>query len=145
MEKHWENNTDATNTEKESPTMHQIDILLVDDDATIRELLTILLQEAGYTVTAVADAVDACTCLASSSFQLLLTDHFMPNMLGAELVTRVREQHPELHTILMSSNPHIEFIARVIGADGWWAKSPGIVNLFQQIHQVLNGGKTESI
>ena len=117
--------------------MSQHDILLVEDDPSMREYLQYILRDAGYTVTAATTASEACDCLASSSFDLLITDHFLSGMLGAELITRVRVSHPRMRTVLMSSNPNIAFIANAIEVDGWFAKSPAVADFLHMIHRIV--------
>jgi len=80
-------------------------VLLVEDDAFIRSMLTRFLQREGYRLTAAMDGPSALEAWAAAQgqFDLLITDMVMPNGLsGAQLAERLRGQHPRLKTILIS-------------------------------------------
>ena len=77
-------------------------ILVVDDEASIRTLLTALFTEAGYEVHAAANATDAMALCASNCFDVLLSDVRMPGMNGHELVRNMVVQHPNVRCCLMS-------------------------------------------
>ena len=75
-------------------------ILIVDDEASMRELLQILLQRDGYQVHCAGDGVAALAQLKSKEFDLLITDIQMPNMTGIELLRQMRQEEYDL-TVLM--------------------------------------------
>lgn len=66
-------------------------ILLVDDDKRIRDLLSRLLRENGYRVSAAANAMDARNCLSGLDFDLIILDVMMPGETGVELAASLRE------------------------------------------------------
>jgi PAS domain S-box-containing protein len=84
-------------------------ILLVEDDASVRRLLAILLESAGYRVTAAADAAEALAIVAESQrrFDLLLSDYVMPGQSGLELANTLRASWPELRVVLMTGHAEI--------------------------------------
>ena len=57
-------------------------ILVVDDDADVREIAAILLREAGYLVKEAANGPEACDILAAGAVSLALVDYAMPVMSG---------------------------------------------------------------
>jgi DNA-binding NtrC family response regulator len=77
-------------------------ILIVDDERSIRTLLTAAFTRAGYEVQSAASAADAMTICASARFDALLSDVRMPGMSGHELVRSVVVQHPHMCCCLMS-------------------------------------------
>jgi PAS domain S-box-containing protein len=80
-------------------------VLLVEDDAFIRSMLTRFLQREGYRLTAAMDGPSALEVWAAAQgqFDLLITDMVMPNGLsGSQLAERLRGQNPRLKTILIS-------------------------------------------
>ena len=80
-------------------------VLLVEDDAFIRSMLTRFLQREGYRITAAMDGPSALEAWATAQgqFDLLITDMVMPNGLsGAQLAERLRGQNPRLKAILIS-------------------------------------------
>ncbi|HEX9670977.1 MAG TPA: response regulator, partial [Thermoanaerobaculia bacterium] len=79
-------------------------ILVVEDEAILRELLRKLLEAAGYTVVLArngAEALEICE-RKDSPIDLLLTDLVMPEMSGREVAQRVRAKIPGIHVLYMS-------------------------------------------
>jgi two-component system, cell cycle sensor histidine kinase and response regulator CckA len=77
-------------------------ILVVEDEAAMREVALRILRRNGYKVLAAASGPEALTSLETERCDLLLTDVIMPHMLGRELVERVHERHPDLPALYMS-------------------------------------------
>jgi two-component system chemotaxis response regulator CheY len=69
-------------------------ILVVDDQESIRRLVSIIVRAAGYGVIEAVDGEDALSQIAGKDITMVITDLRMPNMDGLELVRRLR-QHPE--------------------------------------------------
>jgi two-component system cell cycle response regulator CpdR len=84
------------------PTPNPRRILLVDDERSIRKLLTIAFTDAGYEVYSAASAIKAMAMCASERFDVLLSDVTMPEMNGQELVRRAAAQYPDMRCCLMS-------------------------------------------
>jgi len=86
------------------PSQGSETILVVEDDATLREITVKLLQDGGYRVVEAKDAEDALTILAASQpeIDLLLTDVIMPDKSGAELARQAKGFHPNLRSMFMS-------------------------------------------
>jgi two-component system cell cycle sensor histidine kinase/response regulator CckA len=80
-------------------------ILLVEDDAGVRELLVDILRAQGYQVSPASSAEDALDQTRGQSFDLLLSDVDLPAMNGARLARILREQQPALRIVLMSGYP----------------------------------------
>ena len=77
-------------------------ILVVDDEASIRHLLTRALRRAAYDVEAVDDGEEGWAALCAGRFDLLITDHAMPRLKGLDLVRRLRANSFNLPVILIS-------------------------------------------
>jgi len=77
-------------------------ILVVDDDPTIRNLLAIMLQNAGYVVISAEDGEKGWEALNTHKFDLLITDHDMPRLSGLELLRRIRAHKLNLPVLLIS-------------------------------------------
>ena len=83
-------------------------ILVVDDEPMVRALITRALTDEGYEVVAVANgraALDAARS-AEVSFDLIVTNNYMPGLTGSELLGRIRQDFPHLPIL------HIDDIAR---------------------------------
>jgi PAS domain S-box-containing protein len=78
-------------------------ILLAEDDDGVRELMTDLLERAGYVVTAHARGEHALeTARSMGAIDLLLTDVIMPGMSGRELARSLAERQPGLRVLFVS-------------------------------------------
>jgi CheY-like chemotaxis protein len=79
-------------------------LLLVEDEATVRQLARKILVRQGYHVLEAANGVEALEVFRTheSSIQLVVTDIIMPSMGGPELVRRLRAIRPDLPVLLMS-------------------------------------------
>lgn len=79
-------------------------ILLVEDDATVRELVRDELKKLGYRVLEAKNGLEACLAATQQvgNFHLLLTDVVMPGMSGTELAQHLRIIKPDLTIMFMS-------------------------------------------
>jgi CheY-like chemotaxis protein len=79
-------------------------ILLVEDEAGVRELITEVLSTVGYHVLSATDGQDALKVSAGhgDQIQLMITDVIMPSMSGRELADRLRIERPEMRVLFIS-------------------------------------------
>ena len=79
-------------------------ILVVDDDASIRTLVKIVLERAGYDVTTARDGREAIALLAASDYDVVLLDVIMPHVSGLVVVDELRRNHTAVlaHTYLLT-------------------------------------------
>jgi len=79
-------------------------LLLVEDEASVRELLRELLETAGYSVLEASGPAEALQIVQSRTqpIQLLITDVVMPEMTGPELARRLAEMRPGLRMLFLS-------------------------------------------
>lgn len=68
-------------------------ILVIDDDAEIREIVQVLLSSEGYAVETVADGMQALTMLTEKTFlpDVIILDIMMPDMDGYSVCKQIRE------------------------------------------------------
>jgi len=81
-----------------------LQILIVDDDPQLGDLLVMLLQNAGYQAEVVRSGRAALDYLARRPVTLLITDIFMPDFDGLELLFALRKVVPRPRLIAMSGN-----------------------------------------
>jgi two-component system cell cycle sensor histidine kinase/response regulator CckA len=95
---------EARETQESSHAHGTETVLLVEDEAAVREMTQTALQGFGYRVSAAASGEDALRALAETTggFDLLLTDVVMPDMTGPELADHVRHQCPAVAVVFMS-------------------------------------------
>jgi len=78
-------------------------ILVVDDEAYVREVLCRCLGDEGYNCETAANAKDALERLKDNEFSLLISDIMMPEVSGIELLKMVRESFPNLAVIMLTA------------------------------------------
>ncbi len=78
-------------------------ILVVDDEQSMRELLSIMLRKEGYDVVAATDGESAIKAIQNDIFDLIITDIKMPKIGGIELLRTVKEVSPETVVIVMTA------------------------------------------
>ena len=77
-------------------------ILLAEDAPAVRESIKDFLILAGFEVDEAPDGQVACDLLAQSPYDLLITDLWMPNMDGLDVLKRLRKINPKLPVIAIS-------------------------------------------
>ena len=82
-------------------------ILLVDDDDSILQLVSIHLQNAGYTVTKASEATAALAFLQNEMFHLAIVDVMMPGMDGYQLAKILTEEY-DIPVILLTAKGQLE-------------------------------------
>jgi len=85
-----------------------IKILLVDDEARIREVLSFMLMELGHEVKAAEGPKDAIALVRQEKFDVALVDNQLGGARGVQLIGQLREIDPELHCVMMTGNPTAE-------------------------------------
>jgi len=93
-------------------------ILVVDDNAANRDLLSRRLQREGYRVTTAADGTAALARIAAESFDLVLLDLMMPGMSGFEVLCRLKADESTRHlpVIMISALDELDSTVRCIEA-----------------------------
>ena len=79
-------------------------VLVVDDEATIVEILTEVLASHGYEVMGTHGAADAFTMMEVSPPDVLLLDINMPLVDGVTVLRRVRHLYPQLPVVMVTAN-----------------------------------------
>ena len=75
-------------------------ILVVDDEARVREGISLGLRLSGYVVETVASGPEALTLLSATSYDLAVLDMQMPGMDGVTLMRRAHESHPDVLIVI---------------------------------------------
>jgi PAS domain S-box-containing protein len=77
-------------------------ILLLDDEQTIVEMGTAILEELGYKVTTETDSLRALEVFSArpNEFDLIITDYTMPNLTGLDLAKKIRRLRPDIPILL---------------------------------------------
>ena len=78
-------------------------ILIVDDDESVRRVMQMQLEEAGYNAVAASDGADALAKMEAANPFLLITDLKMPGMSGLDLLTTVKKRYPDTTVIIITA------------------------------------------
>lgn len=121
-------------------------LLLVDDDAHMREVMRFALEKAGHQVTEARDGAEAFTLAQQHAFDLVVLDIVMPELDGLELCRKLRAQG-ELPIIFVSSRD--EELDRVLGlelgGDDYLTKPFSPRELSARVAAVLRRGRTSAL
>ena len=113
-------------------------ILIVEDDAGLREIGKCLLESQGYEVHVAGDGFEALIALKRSLPDLIISDLNMPYMSGFELLSVVRRRFPSIPVIVISGEFSELTLPESVLADAFFAKGQYRPEaLFQRIHALL--------
>jgi len=79
-----------------------MNILVVDDDAVVSSMLTVMLETEGHVVQVARGGEEALNCVSELGFDLVLTDLRMTEMDGITLIDALQERRPSLPCILLT-------------------------------------------
>jgi CheY-like chemotaxis protein len=82
-------------------------ILVIDDDAVVRNLLRTVLEAAGHAVVEAADGVEGVSACRSHEVDLVITDILMPEADGSWAIRRIKRDFPDITIIAMSGGGQI--------------------------------------
>ena len=88
-------------------------VLVVDDEANIRELLRRILEPEGYTVADAQDAPSALAAMSAHSPHVVFLDVHMPGENGLWLADQIQQQFPTSATVLATADPDISTADRL--------------------------------
>jgi DNA-binding NtrC family response regulator len=91
-------------------------ILIIDDEAAIRESLEALLEMEGFHVTSAVDGPSGLEQLAANEFDLLLLDLALPGESGLDLLPKVLEMQPEMPVIMITAYGTVSNVVEAIRA-----------------------------
>ncbi|MGK5683483.1 response regulator transcription factor [Actinoplanes sp. URMC 104] len=119
-------------------------LLVVDDEDTVRELLSATLRFAGFRVSSAATATEAIASAGAEPPDLVLLDVMLPDMDGFEVVRRLREQRtrgrggpvPVLF-LTARDRPADKVTGLSLGADDYVTKPFDLEELIARIHAIL--------
>jgi two-component system OmpR family response regulator len=118
-------------------------ILIIDDEAGVRELLSDALKLAGFETLTAADAMIAQTLLRTVKPDLLVVDINMPLMDGFEFIERIRGNGDQTPALMLSARGERADITRglTLGADDYVTKPFGLEELVLRIRAILRRSK----
>lgn len=114
-------------------------ILIVDDEPGMRDLLSSVLNDEGYSVEAVENGKKAIKACEKSPFDVALIDIELPDMKGTELLNRLKKRQPKMIRIIITGHPSIENAMKAVNerADGYLLKPFEVTDLLKMIARLL--------
>ncbi|MGZ6139259.1 MAG: HD domain-containing phosphohydrolase [Myxococcaceae bacterium] len=126
--------------------MHLVDnlaaptrVLIVDDDASVRDVISVLLQEEGYECRTASSAEAALDVAAAEAPPLVISDMKMPGRDGIWLLEAFRERYPETAVIMLTGYGDTEAAVDCLrrGAVDYLLKPPKLTDLIRAIERAL--------
>jgi two-component system, OmpR family, response regulator MtrA len=113
-------------------------VLLVEDDASIREVTTLGLEQAGLRVTAVSDGREALDRFRRGGFDLVVLDVMLPSLDGFEILREIRrDSGTPIVMLTAKSELHDVVVGLELGADDYVTKPFELPELVARIKAVL--------
>ena len=123
---------------------NNIQILVVEDDAVVRQTVSMLLTMSGYSVTTASSGFDALLHLQDKVPNVLITDLHMPEMSGFELLSVVRRRFPSVIAIATSGAYISGLVPSGVIADAFYAKgSENSSSLLEIVADAIKRGPVE--
>jgi len=115
-------------------------ILVVDDDTAMREMMKLSLGKEGFDVSAAASSADALEAVASGTFEVIVTDIYLGDGTGLELLEHCRTHSPQAKLILVTAHGTIETAAsaRRLGVFDYLAKPFAVEALVARVRAALH-------
>ena len=114
-------------------------ILIVDDDESIREVLTSILTDEGYIVDAVDTGEKAIKATHEKFYNLVLIDIRLPDMEGTKLLTELKDTVPRMRKIIITGYPTLQNAIEAVnrGADAYIVKPINMDEALKTIREQL--------
>ena len=120
-------------------------ILVIDDEADIRESLELLLTTENYAVDLAENATTGLQKFESGMHDLILLDLMMPDRSGMEVLTEIRQRDPETPIFMLTAYGSEEVAVRALksGANDYFAKPWDNDKLLIEIDRMISKGRLE--
>jgi len=121
-------------------------ILVVDDDASVRDAIEAVLADEGFEVLVARDGHEAVARVVRSRPELVLLDVWMPEMDGIEVLARIKEVRADLPVIVLSGHGNVDMAVKAtrLGASDFIEKPFSVDGLLSSINRALARGAASS-
>lgn len=96
------------NTPLQSADQIKPRILVVDDEADILQVVTLSLQQSGFSVSSAENTESACLLLQKELFDAVVTDVMMPGGDGITFLSKIHREYPKIPVILMTGHAQLQ-------------------------------------
>ncbi|MBU4463807.1 MAG: response regulator [Proteobacteria bacterium] len=120
-------------------------ILIVDDEARMRDSLKLLLSNEGYNIQTGCNGREAIECLNKDSYDMVLLDMIMPEMDGRQVMDYIKGQHLDIMVIIMTGHASIDSAVECLkwGAYDYLRKPFDFEELLARVKNTINQIKLE--
>ena len=119
-------------------------IMVVDDEAPVRDLFDDLFKKEGYTVKSVASGEEAVTLVTKEDFDVVLMDIKFPGMSGLEALKRIKDIKPGLIVIMITGFGYDEDLiakSKEYGCAGYIGKNMPISQMMSNFKLFIKSAK----
>ena len=125
-------------------------IVVIDDEASIRRTLGVVLTRAGYDVRLAADGLEGMRLVAAAAPDLVITDIHMPGVDGFETIACLRTLHPRLPVIAISGGDQSARLkllgsATLLGAVSSLRKPFTVAEVLEEVSRALGSGPPSAL
>jgi DNA-binding response OmpR family regulator len=121
-------------------------VLVVEDDATIRDTLSFNLKKEGYAVTVAKDGAEALATARSSRPDLVLLDLMLPELSGLEVCRMLRQESNVPIIMLTAKESEVDKVVGLqLGADDYITKPFSLPELFARMTAVLRRSEVREV
>lgn len=120
-------------------------ILIVDDDESIRKVLTAILQEEGYIVDTARSGREAIEKAENNFYNLALVDIRLPDIEGTKLLSMMKETVPKMTKIIITGYPSLQNAVEAVNrnADRYLLKPLNMEELLKAVRDLLKKQQEE--
>ncbi|MHB8524094.1 MAG: response regulator [Limisphaerales bacterium] len=122
----------------------RVHILIVDDEAPVRFLLSDFFHRRGHQVTVAGTATEMWHALDSAPIHLVVLDIDLEDEDGLKLLATIKQTHPRLPVIMLTGmgyDDELEEEALEKGAAGYVSKTLPLEQLLMEVHRVVNASQ----
>jgi DNA-binding NtrC family response regulator len=122
-------------------------VLVIDDEVATRDLLSDILNDAGYLVEVAKNGKEAIKKCKKEPFDVALIDIELPDIKGIELLNTLKQIRPGLIRIIITGHPSIENAVKSVNekADGYLLKPINIEEMLEMIKKILGEKANEYV
>lgn len=120
-------------------------ILVIDDDESVRKVLSTALEMKGYVVDTAQKGEEAIEKTREQSYDLALIDIRLPDMEGTKLLAAMKETTPKMMKIIVTGYPSLQNAIEAVnkGADGYVVKPLDMEKLLKTVEEYLKKRRDE--
>jgi DNA-binding NtrC family response regulator len=122
-------------------------ILVVDDDESIRKVLSTILEEEGYSVDTAKNGKEAISKTNKKFYDLALIDIRLPDVQGTELLTKIKDTTPKMQKIIITGYPSLQNAVEALnrGADAYVMKPFDMEKVLKTVKTQLKKQQGEKV